>query len=322
VAGVAIQARVPTYSLDFVLGRQDEAAYLDRYLFCCAGTAILHLLDSQPDAARAYALYDPPRLYARTPLGASPAEAPGSRPLDMPDPLEALAALDAGGYTHLIISRRYIPPEWVNSPLMDETFLRRYAVLVGNGPNTYLYRILPPSARAASVPWTIGPELVANGGFESADPAGGPAGWVTRVTTGADPPDDRPMYYARGVGTASGDAAIVVDPDVSWQTDVPVIPGHRYLLDTASRAAVTTGDSQVTLTLRLEWRDATGTILGASTSAVPVSDQAYHHFSLAADAPPGTVSATVVLGTTDARIWVDDVSLREAAGGVEAGIGP
>lgn len=322
VAGVAIQARVPTYSLDFVLGRQDEAAYLDRYLFCCAGTAILQLLDAQPDAARAYALYDPPRLYARTPLIAAPKEALGARPLDMAEPGAALAALDAGGYTHLIISRRYIPAEWSNSPLMDETFLRRYTILVGNGPNTYLYRILPPAARGVPIPWTIGPELLVNGDFESAAPAGGPVGWAVREPTGADLSGDWSIYYVRGVAAASGTAAILVDPNAHWLATVPILPGHRYLLDTASRAAVPAGNGQVTLTLLLEWRDATGVLLGTSSSSVPVTDLDYHHFSLAADAPPGAVSATVILSTTTARIWVDDLSLRETAGGVEAGIGP
>lgn len=305
LAGVAVQARVPTYGLDFVLGRQSATAYLDRYLFCCAGAPILALLDAQPDVARAYALYDPPRLYSHTSIDTSLAAIPGSRPLDATEADAVLAALDAGGYTHLIVSRRYLPPEWDRSPLLDETFLRRYTVLVGNGPNTYLYRILPSGGRETPVPWTVGPEL------------------LTATIPAAK------QLVAHSLGTtesaaALDDTAIQIDRGTTWQASAPARAGQRYLLDTASRHATPApaDDSQATLTFRLEWRDEAGQLLGIAASSVPVSKARYHHFSLVASAPTGTTTVTVALIAPDIAIRLITVSLREAAGGVEAGIGP
>jgi len=313
VAGAAVQARVPTYALDFVLGRQTTAEYVDRYVFCCAGTTILQLLDAQPDAARAYALYDPPRLYARTPIGRA-LTGPNGVPPDLRDPAAVLAALDAGGYTHLLISRRYLPSDWAQSQLMDETFLRRYTTLVGNGPNTYLYRLSPPNERAVAVAWTTGPELLANGDFSARDPAGNPRDWTMTTPKSA--------FQGANVATlpASG-SALLIERENGWIATVPVISERRYLLDTASRSAAAVADTGG-LTLRLDWHDANGQIVSSDVSSVPTDATQYHRFSLVASAPAGATTVTVALVAQNSAIWVDTASLRETVGGVDAGIGP
>jgi hypothetical protein len=319
LAGVLVQARVPEYKHDFVLGRESQESYLARFLFCCGGTEVLRLLDAQPDATRALALYQIPRIYMHTPVGTT-LVAPDGRPLnDTSDPSATLAALDAGGYSHLIIARRYLATSWDNSQLIDEGFLRRYAVLVGNSSDTFLYRILPPAERMAPVSWTKGPELLTNGGFETASGSEAPDGW-TSVHMGAGHSNAVSAnaalpQYKRDNQAASGQGAVLVGRDDGWETTVPVQADQRYILDTASRSAAT-GDSGG-FALRLEWRDANGHTLGTSISHVPTSASGYHHFSLAATAPPGTTTATVILLATDTTAWVDDVSLQAAVGGTE-----
>jgi hypothetical protein len=324
-ATVAIQARIPTYTQDFVFGRQSEAAYLDRYLYCCGGTAILRLLDAQPDATRAYALADSPRLYARTPIGTSLVMPGGTSSPDPSDPEAILAALDTGGYSHLIISRRYLSTAWERSRIVDDNFLRRYTILIGNGPDAYLYRIVSPQERATPIPWASGPELLANGDFEASGAADGPAHWSpltigTNISGPASASAAAPRYE-RGMA-ASGQAAVLVSKDEGWATTVPARPGQRYLLDAASRGGAANGNGDSGFTLRLEWRDITGQALATSTSRVPASAANYHRFSLAATAPPGTATVTVILLASDTRVWVDDVSLREAAGGVDTSNSP
>lgn len=315
LAGVIVQARVPEYKHSFVLGQQSEASYLNHFLICCGGTAVLELLDEQPDAIRALTLNEIPRIYAHTPVGTTLVSTNGQPLPDKADPLTTLAALDAGGYSHLIITRRYLSTGWEDSQLIDETFLRRYTVLVGNNSDTYLYRILPPSERTASAVWTKGTELLTNGDFETTDTSGGPANWIAVHEDGTV--SSALIRYARGAMAASGLGAVETASGEGWQTVVPVQAGQRYLIKTASRnaAAIQHGDSG--LTIRLEWRDAHGRTLASSFSRVPTSSS-YHSFSVAATAPAGTaVVAVMLFATNDTNILVDDVSLKEVIGGVD-----
>ncbi len=314
LAGVIVQAHVPEYKHSFVLGQQSEASYLNHFLICCGGTAVLELLDEQPDATRALALSEIPRIYAHTPVGTTLLSTNGQPP-GKADPLATLAALDASGYSHLIITRRYLSTGWEDSQLIDETFLRRYTVLVGNSSDTYLYRILPPSERTASAEWTKGTELLADGDFETTDTSGGPANWIVVHEDGTV--SSAPIRYARGAMAASGLGAVETASGEGWQTVVPVQAGQRYLIDTASRnaAAIQHGDSG--LTIRLEWRDANGRTLASSISRVPTSSS-YHSFSVAATAPAGTAAVAVMLFATNVtNILVDNVSVKEAIGGVD-----
>lgn len=322
IAGVVVQARVPEYKHNFVLGRESETSYLNHFLVCCGGTAVLRLLDEQPDATRALALNEIPRIYARTPVGTALLTPDGQPLQDTSDPLVTLAALDASGYSHLIITRRYLSTGWENSQLVDEAFLRRYTVLVGSSSDTYLYRILPPAARTAPVAWTKGRELLTNGGFETADTGGSPANW-TPVHASENPGNAvgasaaMPRYERGGIA-ASGQGVVTVESNEGWETTVPVQADRRYLLGAASRSAVTAGNGNGGFVLRLDWRDANGHPLGMSLSRVPASDSGFHRFSLAATAPPRTATATVVLlATGDTNILVDDVSLQEATTGID-----
>ena len=326
LAGVIIQARVPAYSLDFVLGRESETAYLNHNLFCCGGTAVLQLLDAQPDAIRALSLSEIPLLYEHTPVSTELAAPIGVPAVDLTDPLAVLNALDTNGYTHLIIARRYLTAGWERSQLVSEDFLRRYTVLIGNSSDTYLYRILPPTQRDAPVSWTKGTELLANGDFEAMSGDGIPAAWIPFHGDGkrgnaADAAATLPRYERDG-NAASGSGAVLIGRDDGWETTVPVRAGQRYVLDAASRGATTVGGSGGGFALRIEWRDTNSQPVGKAIARVPTSTIAYHHFSSAATAPPGASTVTVILLALDTNVWIDDVSLREATGGVDLGAMP
>ncbi len=110
----------------------------------------------------------------------------------------------------------------------------------------------------------------------------------------------------------------MVKSSEGWETTVPVQANQRYLLGAASRSAMTAGNGNGGFTLRLDWRDTNGRLLGTSLSRVPASASGFHRFSLAATAPPGTVTATVLLlATDDTTIFIDDVSLQEATAGID-----
>ncbi len=299
LAGVAVQLRVPNLSWGFALGQQDAATYLTRYQFCCDGYRLLQLLDAQPDATRAFVLPDPARLYTRVRMSSPTTLRSDDGVIAATSEAQALAALDNGGYSHVIISRSSLPSSGMRIVVVQEEFLRRNALLLDGENNTYLYRLLPPAERGRDQPWERGPELLADGGFEAQAGQQLP----TWAVVGGSPRED-----TSGVASRSGRGALLVGPGDRVTTTVAVTAQTRYLLSHATRAQDEAGHAA----LWIEWRDAAGMVLEPAIEAVPTGSQEYHRFSLLATAPPTAATATVILEAHDAPIWFDDLSLRVA----------
>ena len=279
-----------------VLGRQDVSAYLREHVN--AYTA-LRLLDAEPGATGAITSSDYPRLYTRVRLF----RAFNLRYIGYqvsPDERELLRRLDEGGFTHVVVDRGLLPPEWQELTVTDEEFLRRNAVLVGGDHNAYLYRLLPPAQRGQAPPWADGPELLPNGGFEAA--AGEwPLGWS---------PVGHPTYDTDGQAGHSGRGAILATPQDALFTTVAVTPGTRYLLSHFTRGAGRDGLTR----LQINWLAAGGAGAGVSIEVVPTTPQRYHRFSMLVTAPPNAVAATVYVQAQQGDAWFDDISLRAVSG--------
>ena len=279
-----------------VLGRQDVSAYLREHVN--AYTA-LRLLDAEPGATGAITSSDYPRLYTRVRLF----RAFNLRYIGYqvsPDERELLRRLDEGGFTHVVVDRGLLPPEWQDLTITDEEFLRRNAALVGGDHNAYLYRLLPPAQRGQAPPWADGPELLPNGGFEAAAGAW-PLGWS---------PVGHPTYDTGGQAGHSGRGAILATPQDALFTTVAVTPGTRYLLSHFTRGAGGDGLTR----LQINWLAAGGTGAGVSIEVVPTTPQRYHRFSMLVTAPANAVAATVYVQAQQGDAWFDDISLRAVSG--------
>ncbi|HET8629344.1 MAG TPA: hypothetical protein VFL91_18140, partial [Thermomicrobiales bacterium] len=296
-AGGALQLRVPTYERDYVLGRQDRATYLSRYSFCCAGYTALHLVDQQPDVGGVFVVPDPGLLYTRARLS-SPQTFVGDGPTSATDAATALARLDAGHVTYIVLGRWYFgrppyfdAPSWDAAPLLTEEFLRRNTVLVGggDGDNTYVYSLLPPDQRGKEQSWAQGHELLPNGEL-AAGPVGVPAGWVA---TG------QPRYDA-------ATHAVLATTNDYLSTTVPVTPNVQYLLSHVTRSA----GGEAWARLRVTWRDRAGRVVGDTIEAAPASPRGDHTFSMLATAPAGAATATVYAQADSGEVWFADFSFR------------
>lgn len=288
-ASVGVQLRVPAVGRDYVLGREDRAAYLTKYLFCCSGYPALQLLDAEPGVTRVFAPRDPARLYARARL--SSFETTGAT-FATADPALTLARLREGNYSHILIDRRQLPGDWDRRAIFDEEFLRRNAVLVGGGDNTYLYRLLPPNAPAAPS-WAHGPELLPNGSFAAGAGVAEPGGWDM---------SGHPRYDA-----ANG--AILGTPQDTVGATVAVTAGVRYLLAETTRGEGGGGRIRLAIT----WLDRAGVALGTNFDEVPVSASAFHITSSLATAPPGASTARIQTVVTNGTVWYSAISLRVVA---------
>jgi len=279
-----------------VLGQQGVTAYLDEHVDAYTAQ---RLLDGESSATGAITAFEYPRLYTRVRL---------FRAFNLqyigyhvsPDEWVLLQRLDQGGFSHIIVDRGLLPPEWESLTVTDEEFLRRNTVLVGGDHNAYLYRILPPEQRGQAQPWANGPELLPNGGFEEAEGAW-PRGWS---------PAGRPIYDTSGQAGHDGRGAVLSTPQDALFTTVPVTPGTPYLLSHFTRGAGGYGLTR----LQINWRDAAGGGAGVSIEVVPTSPQRYHLFSMLVTAPMNAVAATVYVQAQQGDAWFDDISLRAMSG--------
>jgi len=281
-----------------VLGQQSKSVYLDENVNAYTAQ---RLLDAEPGATGAISAFEYPRLYTRVRI---------VRAFNLqyigyhvsPDERVLLQQLDQGGFSHIIVDRGLLPPEWENLTVTDEEFLRRNTVLVGGDHNAYLYRILPPDQRGRAQPWADGPELLPDGGFEGEE-GGWPRGWS---------PVGHPTYDTSGQAAHSGRGAVLATPQDALFTTVAVTPGTRYLLSHFTRGAGGDGLTR----LQINWRDAAGGGAGVSIEVVPTSPQRYHLFSMLVTAPTNAVAATVYVQAQQGDAWFDDLSLRAVAGEV------
>lgn len=279
-----------------VLGQQSVPAYLDEHVDAYTAQ---RLLDAEPGATGAIAAFEYPRLYTRVRI---------FRAFNLqyigyqvsPDEGVLLQRLDQGGFSHIIVDRGLLPPEWESLTVTDEEFLRRNTVLVGGDHNAYLYRILPPDQRGKEQPWATGPELLPDGGFEEAEGAW-PRGWS---------PVGRPTYDTSGQAGHGGRGAVRATPQDALFSTVAVTPGARYLLSHFTRGAGGYGLTR----LQINWRDAAGGGAGVSIEVVPTSPQRYRLFSMLVTAPANAVAATVYVQAQQGDAWFDDISLRAVPG--------
>ncbi len=275
-----------------VLGCQSKDSYLREHV---GGFTALRLLDAEPGATRAVVPNEVARLYTRVRIDRSinlqyigyhvPA-----------DEQVLLQHLDQRGFSHILVERDRLPPEWEELTIINEEFLRRNAVLIGGDRNAYLYRIVPPAERGRDQGWARGRELLANGGFENAR-NGLPQGWTM---------SGRPAYDTGGKDGWNSRSAIRVGPRDSFSSRTAVVPNRQYLLSHATRGA----DGYGLARLQINWGDAAGRTVGVSIEVVPASPRGYRLNSMLATAPPGAVLAVVFAQAQQGQVWYDDVSLR------------
>jgi len=273
-------------------GQQSKSAYLTEQV---RAYAALRLLDAEPDARLALAPREYARLYTRVRLYRTIL----LRHIGYLIPADERAlfqAIDAGGFSHVVVDREDLPPEWETLTVIDEEFLRRNAILVGGDRNAYLYRFAPPDQRGRDQEWAKGGELLPNGGFEELDNSR-PAGWR---------PFGSPRLDSSSRESRSGETAILGTADDGYTIEVPVEPDRRYLLSHATRSAGGSGMAS----LRISWLDGERRRVGLSEEVVPVGPQGYRLHSLLATAPPGAASAVVYAWVRQGTIWFDDFSLR------------
>lgn len=252
----------------------------------------LRLLNTEPQATKAISAYEYPQLYADVPLI-------GVSAVDSADESASLYLLDSGDYSHIVVDRRFLSPGWDQLYVTREEFLRRNTVLVGGGQNSYLYRLVPPAQRGHEQPWTRGPELLTNGGFETIVD-GQEAGWI---------PVGAPRVDDSGHEGRSGQRALRATPQDGYATIAPVTPDVPYLLSLASRAI----DDKASARLQVNWLDEQNRVVGVAIEVVPASRLGYYQFSMLATTPRGATRAMVYAVAQQGAVWLDDLSLREAA---------
>lgn len=278
-------------------GRESARAYLRAHL---GGFDAIALLDREVGATRAYAPNDQARAYSRVAIGtpfSDPAISAARSDADL------LRLLDAGGFSHILIDRQRMPPNWSDQLVLNETFLRRYTMLVGGGHNAYLYRLSPPGLRAAPPEWTAGPDVVGE-----ATP-GAPASRPDRAWPGGWSVVGNPRYDGAARVTSSVWGAARVARGEAAFLRVPIAGGARYLLSHRTQAIGEPGLAR----LQLNWLRADDTLAGVSIEVVPTSPAGYHQFSMLASAPLDAVAALVYLQPQAGDAWFDDLSLRLAA---------
>jgi hypothetical protein len=282
-----------------VLGLEPGSAFLERVY---PSYTALRLLDAEPGPKRAAANVGTlPQIYSATALNPMLYPRTWGTSGTLQDEPALLGYLDRERYSHLLVDRGAGGDWWVGNLGGDEAFLRRNTMLVGGDRNVYLYRLLPPEQRGRSEPWTRGPELLPNGGFEEA--AGfTPSGWAATGT--------EPVFDETGAWSHSGRGAVRASKTGAYVAEATVTPGAQYLLSHFTRA--TTGSDWVSL--RIDWQAASGTVVGTSQELVPASDQGYHTWSMLAASPPDAVRARVRLQVLAGDVWFDDVSLKARDG--------
>lgn len=274
------------------LGLQSKTAYLRDHV--TAFTA-MQLLNADAGAVRAFAPYEYPRLYSQVRIS-SPLST-GTAVTWSNTEETALKNLDAGGYTHIIVDRGLMMPYWDEMTAINETFLRRNAVLVGGDHNRYLYRLVPPAERGRDQNWAEGPELLSNPGFEEAR-NGAPLGWTA---TGS------PIYDASVKQSHTGSSAVRSTMSNTLSTTIQVEPNVQYLLSHTSKSA----DGAYDLArLQINWLDASGAFISAAVDVVPTSPTGYNLFSMPATAPGTARSAIVYVQAQQGTVWFDDFSLK------------
>lgn len=294
VAGVSIQVAQPNLSYPYAFGREAETTYLDKYLICCGNYSLLKLLNAQPDATRVFTPVEQARLYTRARLS-SPAFTAQSLKIEA-DEVSVLARLDEGGYSHIMVDRRFPAPEWDRLTVIQEEFLRRNTALVGSRGNAYLYRLLPPEQRDGKQPWARGSELINNSGFEVAlDSA--PLGWEAA---------GQPLYDISGNESYRGRGAVRSTLQNRFITRAKVTPNTEYLLSHATRSVKGYGTAR----LQIHWLNKDGQLIGLGLEMVPVSPRGYHVRSMLATSPPAAAFATIHAEAQDGEVWFDEFSLR------------
>ncbi len=280
-AGLLVQMRVPLLGWEFAIGRENESAYLTRYTACCSGYTVLRLLEQEPRAMRALASAGIARVYSRIRISTIPIE---PAELDVTgDEKTVLDQLDAGGFSHIIVSRQGQSPLWDRMTVFDQGFLRRNALLVGGDARAYLYRLLPADQRG-KVSWTIGDNM--------AHTADGRA-----LVSSLIVPGERTILAATEVNTV-----------------------NRYLL-TYSSQSMTTEEGSVRL--QADWSDGNGVFVGSSTQRGRVSKHAFRDDIMLLIAPSGATTATVSIQVEQGRVALREVSIRtmadDAANGTAVG---
>jgi hypothetical protein len=294
LAGVSVQLNIPAIGQRYAIGRESEAEYLERYLYCCNDSDVLRLLNAEPGASRTFVVPDSARLYSRVRLS-SPSIGGADIAVQGSDAL-LLERLRAGGYSHIAIDRRLMSNDWAALTALDEGFLRRNTMLVGGGNNAYLYRLLPTPNDDSTSAWAGGTELVANGGFEFGT-GSGPTGWVAVGF---------PVYDGARALSHTGTGAVRLTSQDTLASTATIRPDTTYLLSHATRSAREDGRAA----LHLDWRDATGKLIGSVDEPIPTSAEKYSTFSMLATAPATATTVTIVLRVEQGEVWFDDVSLR------------
>ncbi len=192
------------------------------------------------------------------------------------DEARVLGLLDAGGFSHIIVDRTLLPPNWDQNVMLNEEFLRRNTVLVGGDHNVYLYRLVPAEQRGHEQAWAQGRELLPNGGFEEPD-RGAPA----RVT-----PSGRPKYDTSGQGYETTPSAVRLRDGVSLAPQFALSPAPRTCSRPRREVATST-----------EWRD-------SMSPGLPVTGKQL--------VPRSRTSRPVRSATTASRCWPRRRRMRSA----------
>lgn len=275
-----------------VLGLETKSDYLRGNV---GAYTALRLLNKEPNATRAFAPYEYARLYSHVTISSVLSD--DVAVTWAPNEAAALRALDAGGYTHIIVDRNLMMPYWDEIIAINEDFLRRNAVLVGGDHNGYLYRLVPPAERGHDQQWARGNELLPNGGFEESRDSV-PLGWTAI---------GHPYYDTSGKQSHSGSSAIRATPTDILFTPVSVTPNVQYLLSHATKSA----DGAYDLArLQINWLNSEGKFISATVEVVPTSPRGYFVHSMLATAPPTARSAMVYVQAQQGTVWFDDFSLK------------
>lgn len=200
-------------------------------------------------------------------------------------------ALAQRGFVALIVNRRVVRTSGWKPPVLDETFLERFAELTfaDNGVEVYRLSPVPLPARLTSR------NLLANPGFEERSEDGSLRAWQAygNPLVGGD-------RRARG-----GEHAVLARPRDGLTQAVAIEAGELYTLGHWTRADVPGQAAR----LQINWLDEAGHIVGVSIEVVPAASE-WRWNTLTATAPAGATTALVYVSVhEDSQVWFDDMCL-------------
>ena len=200
-------------------------------------------------------------------------------------------ALAQRGFAAMIVNRTVVQArKWSALPVLDEAFLRDYAVPMFAEKGVEVYRLLATPAAA---------NLLANPSFEELAENGLPRAWHAY---------GKPLVAVTGAAHG-GRRAVQASGSNGLTQAVSIESGEVYTLGHWTRAD---RDGQAAR-LQINWLGEQGRMVGVSIEVVPATAE-WRWNTLTATAPVGAVTANVYVSIhEDSQVWFDDMCLVRGA---------